>query len=262
MTERTKKQDYIVGYASTEININDNQIVQIDEVLLPPYEDTINSLIKPVTSIDEQIANLTVDINRKLFDINTIGVAATGCGCGVTVGIGSTQVAWTGTHTGYDRVTITRQDSESINHTGVNPYSVDIFGSTSNLTSGVAESTTTVPANFGRGVRTNVIELTGIGNTAFTPTINPVGVSTCIGITCAGLAASATAIQADLVTLRAERARLLSLGGNTIKEELKVQYTRRHGLVWAKNETQARTNVLKNVRNFTTNPDNQQFFDE
>ena len=125
----------------------------------------------------------------------------------------------------------------------------------------MASATTIVTADLGKGVKTEKVVLSGIGQTAFIPNVNPLGVSTCAGIVCSGLAASITTLNSELADLRTERDNLLSIGGNDLKDELKTQYVRRHGLIYGLAETEKRTNKLKAVRSFAEDPDKQQYFD-
>ena len=248
----SKERDRIAKFTTDEIDINDTQRPSIEEELLPPIGENIDSLIVPARNIDRRIVELTVEINNVLSGIGSVGIAATNCGC-TMVGSGVT--------VGYQRITIDRQDSESPNHTGVNPFSVGIFGATSNLTSVIGSNTTINTADLGRGIKTNAVVLSGIGNTVHIKSINPAGISICGGQSCASFASSITNMNADLNAKIAERDRLLSIGGNDIKGELKVQYTRRHGLIFCLAETEKRTNSLKKVRSITESPDIQQYFD-
>ena len=255
------EKDRIITFTTDEIAVNDTQKPAIDDEVLPPIDENIDSLLTPARNIDRKICNLTVEINDKLAQLNSIGLAVTSCGCGTTVGVGITPV-YTGSRIGYERITIDRQDSEDRTHTGVNPFSVGIFGARSNLTTGIGSATTIVTADLGKGIKTNKVVLTGIGQTVFVPNTNPLGISTCVGVTCAGLAASITTLTNELTALRSERDDFLQLGGNDLKDELKVQYTRRHSLVFGIAETEKRTKKLKTVRAFAEDPSKQQYFDE
>jgi len=254
------EKDRIITFTTDEITINDSQKPSIENNILPPIDENIDSLLVPARNIDIKICNLTVQINDKLSQLNSIGLAVTSCGCGTTVGVGITDV-WTGTYVGYERITIDRQDSEDRTHAGVNPFSVGIFGASSNLTTGIASNTSVIAADLGKGIKTNKVVLSGVGLTSFIPNVDVAAVATCAGVTCAGLGASITTLNSELADLRAERDNLLSIGGNDLKEELKTQYTRRHGLVFGIAETEKRTNKLKNIRSFVEEPNNQQYFD-
>ena len=254
------EKDRIITFTTDEISVNDTQKPAINDEVLPPIDENIDSLLTPARNIDRRICNLTVQINDKLAQLNSIGLAVTSCGCGTTVGIGITPV-WVGSRVGYERITIERQDSEDRTHAGVNPFSVGIFGAKSNLTTGIASATTIVTADLGKGVKTEKVVLSGIGQSAFIPNVNPLGVSTCAGIVCSGLASSITTLNSELADLRTERDNLLSIGGNDLKGELKTQYTRRHSLVFGLAETEKRTNKLKAVKAFAEDPSKQQYFD-
>ena len=248
----SKEKDRIVKFTGEEIEINDNQKKPIDDELIPPIDENIDSLLFPARTIDTKICNLTVDINEKLAQIDSLCGTAISCGCATTL---------TRTFVGYERITIDRQDSEDRTHTGVNPFSVGIFGATSNLTTGIGSDTVVNVGDLGRGIKTNKVVLSGFGNTAQSATVNAGAASSCPGITCSGLASSVTTLTSELNALRDERDNLLSVGGNDLKGELKTQYQRRHGLIFGLAETEKRSNSLKAVKSFVESPDNQQYFD-
>ena len=225
----SKEKDRIVKFTGEEIEINDNQKKPIDEDLLPPIDENIDALLLPARTIDTKICNLTVDINEKLAQIDSLCGTAISCGCATFL---------TRSFVGYERITIDRQDSEDRTHAGVNPFSVGIFGATSNLTTGIGSDTVVNVGDLGRGIKTNKVVLSGFGNTAQSAIVNPAGISTCPGITCSGLASSVTTLTSELNALRDERDNLLSIGGNELKGELKIQYQRRHGLVFGLAETE------------------------
>ena len=248
----SKEKDRIVKFTGEEIDINDSQKKPIDEELIPPIDENIDALLFPARTIDTKICNLTVDINEKLAQIESLCGTAISCGCATTL---------TRSFVGYERIRIDRQDSEDRTHTGVNPFSVGIFGARSNLTTGIGSDTVVNVGDLGRGIKTEKIILSGVGNTAMSATVNAGAASSCPGITCSGLASSVTTLTSELNALRNERDNLLSIGGNDLKGELKIQYQRRHGLVFGLAETEKRSNTLKSVRSFAEDPDKQQYFD-
>ena len=252
-------REFIDKFTTEEIDLNDLQIIQIETDLIPGIDEKVNALLEPAAEVDRDICDAVIQVNATLARIHIVGTAATSCGCGVTTGIGVTAI-FTGTARNYRRVTIERQDSESKDHSGVNPYSVGIFGSSSDLTTGIGGATAINTADLGKGVKTNVVELTGVGTTVFQPIINPAGIATCPGETCAGFAASMTALVNQLNTDLQNLTDRLGVDINSIKDELKVQYTRRHGFIFGIAETKKRTGVLKRVRNFSTDPERKRFF--
>ena len=140
-------KDQTIKFTSDEISINDANIVQLEETLIPDLDVNIVSLKDPAKELDEDICNLTVQINQKLDAINTVSIAVTTCGCGTTTGIGSTPV-YQGSYVGYERITIDRQDSESPTYSGADPFSIGIFGSTTDLTSGIGSTTSVNSSEF------------------------------------------------------------------------------------------------------------------
>ena len=99
---------------------------------------------------------------------------------------------------GYERITIDRQDSEDRTHTGVNPFSVGIFGATSNLTTGIGSDTVVNVGDLGRGIKTNKVVLSGFGNTAQSAIVNPAGISLS-WYNISGLASSVTTLTINLM---------------------------------------------------------------
>ena len=144
----SKEKDRIVKFTGEEIEINDNQKKPVNEDLLPPIDENIDALLFPARTIDTKICNLTVDINEKLAQIESLCGTAISCGCATTL---------TRSFVGYERIRIDRQDSEDRTHTGVNPFSVGIFGATSILTTGIGSDTVVNVGDLGRGIKTEKI---------------------------------------------------------------------------------------------------------
>lgn len=247
-------KDKIREFTTEEIDLNDTNLKQLDDNLVPDLDGNIVALKEPARELDEDICNLTVQINQKLDAINTVSIAVTSCGCGTTSING-----WQGSYVGYERITITRQDSESSTHSGVNPFSIGIFGSTTDLTSGIGSDTSVNSSDFGNGVKTNVNVLSGVGNTSFRATVDLSEVSTCT-TTCTEYNTQLTNLNNEITELRNQRTELINLGLNDIKEELKVQYTRRHGYKFAAAETEKRTTQLKKIKDFSTDPARNKYF--
>lgn len=151
------KQDiiYDIGLELESLN---RQITSLREARLP-VQLKINQLASPASQIDEKIAELTVDINKKIYDMVTISATAESCGCGLTAlivvpadpetGIGSTSyTVSTGTTVFYEHAKTHRIQAENTSYEDVAPYDPlsGTDGSTS-YNSGIGSNTIVVGSN-------------------------------------------------------------------------------------------------------------------
>ena len=77
------KKDIISKY-QVEIDNIDKQIITLGDVKTA-IQSNINQLISPTAQLDEQIAQLTVDINKKIYELTAISSSAIACGCGTYI---------------------------------------------------------------------------------------------------------------------------------------------------------------------------------
>ena len=77
------KKDIISKY-QVEIDNIDKQIITLGDVKTA-VQSNINQLISPTAQLDEQIAQLTVDINKKIYELTAISSSAIACGCGTYI---------------------------------------------------------------------------------------------------------------------------------------------------------------------------------
>ena len=77
------KKDIINKY-QVEIDNIDKQIITLGDVKTA-IQSNINQLISPTAQLDEQIAQLTVDINKKIYELAGISSSAIACGCGTYI---------------------------------------------------------------------------------------------------------------------------------------------------------------------------------
>ena len=254
-------KDNIIKFTSEEYDIQAQQIRDLP-TLVTPIQDKIDDLIVPAAKYDQKIAELTVAINQKMYEIDVKSDEIISCGCATTVaGIGSTAPAViVGNTSYYERVQAPRQDSEDPTFTGTNPYGTDNLG-TANLTTGIGSDTATASTYYGVGVDTQIVTLSGVGNSIFTVDANASGIATCPGKTCSALSAELDVLTGQLADLRAERVGLTTFRVGILKSELKEQYTRRHAYNYAKIKTQERADALKQLRDFVSDPSNKSYFD-
>jgi len=252
-------KENIIKFTSEEYDIQAQQVKDLP-TLVTPIQDKIDDLIVPAAKYDQKVAELTVAINQKMYEIDVKSEEIIYCGCANTVpGIGVTPVAL-GTTSYYERVQAPRQDSEDPTFTGTNPYATDNLG-TASLTTGIGSDTATASTYYGVGVDTQIVTLSGVGNSIFTVDANASGIATCPGKTCSALSAELDVLTGELAALRAERVGLTTFRVGILKTELKEQYTRRHAYNYAKVKTQERADTLDQLKNFVSDPANKSYFD-
>jgi hypothetical protein len=114
------KKDIIDKYQAEIVNI-DKQIITLGD-FKTAIQSNINQLISPTAQLDEQIAQLTVDINKKIYELSGISSSAIVCGCGTYVmdeysnqiSIGSTYY--------YEQAKAHRMNIEDTTYTDTNPF--------------------------------------------------------------------------------------------------------------------------------------------
>ncbi len=119
------KKDIIDKYQAEIVNI-DKQIITLGD-FKTAIQSNINQLISPTAQLDEQIAQLTVDINKKIYELSGISSSAIVCGCGTYVmdeysnqiSIGSTYY--------YEQAKAHRMNIEDTTYTDTNPFGKLIF---------------------------------------------------------------------------------------------------------------------------------------
>ena len=125
----------------------------LDE-LQPDVLIKINEIKPPISQLDEAIAELTVEVNKKIETIYLVSIAAANCGCGLTAQIligEPIPVLVTidvGTIYYYEHAKTLRMSAEDITYIGQNPYEPlsGTDGST-NFNSGIGSDTIVVGAN-------------------------------------------------------------------------------------------------------------------
>ena len=75
-------QDILDTYAAEQKSLQ-KQNYSID-TLIPPIQLKIDEFTYPAEQLDLVIANLTVQVNKKIYDLSQVSIAATSCGCGQT----------------------------------------------------------------------------------------------------------------------------------------------------------------------------------
>jgi hypothetical protein len=145
------KNDIISTY-QIELDRLDREKISLDE-LQPQIRLQINEIKPPISQLDEAIAELTVEVNKKIEAIYLVSTAAVNCGCGLTTQIllgGLVPLPFTidvGTTYYYEHAKTLRMSAEDVNYTGTNPFEPLNGEGSTNFNSGVGSNTIVVGAN-------------------------------------------------------------------------------------------------------------------
>jgi len=114
------KKDIISKY-QVEIDNIDKQIITLGDVKTA-IQSNINQLISPTAQLDEQIAQLTVDINKKIYELAGISSSAIACGCGTYVTDENNNQISIGSTYYYEQAKAHRMNIEDTTYTDTNPF--------------------------------------------------------------------------------------------------------------------------------------------
>ena len=153
MTRQSLNQKY-----DEELNSIQNQIASLSEIKLP-VQSSLSELITPLSQLDERIAELTVDINKKIYDISIVSGIATACGCGTYITDEDSNLVSVGTTYYYEQAKAHRINAESTSYSGFDPFAkLDGTDGSTSFTSGIGSTTFVVGAD-----QNSILELV-IGN--------------------------------------------------------------------------------------------------
>ena len=153
MTRQSLNQKYDEELISIQ-----NQIVSLGEIKLP-VQSSLSELITPLSQLDERIAELTVDINKKIYDISIVSGIATACGCGTYITDEDSNLVSVGTTYYYEQAKAHRINAESTSYSGFDPFAkLDGTDGSTSFTSGIGSTTVVVGAG-----QNSILELV-IGN--------------------------------------------------------------------------------------------------
>lgn len=150
--------------------------------LQPSVQIRIDAIKSPISQLDEKIAELTVEVNKKIENIALVSIAATNCGCGKTMeitvpvnpafpsGLTTTITVNVGTTYYYEHAKTLRMNGEDVNYVGPNPFSplTGTDGST-DFNSGIGSNTTVVGANSNSILEIIVVN----GGSGYASTLSP-----------------------------------------------------------------------------------------
>ena len=153
MTRQSLNQKYDEELISIQ-----NQIASLSEIKLP-VQSSLSELITPLSQLDERIAELTVDINKKIYDISIVSGIATACGCGTYITDEDSNLVSVGTTYYYEQAKAHRINAESTSYSGFDPFAkLDGTDGSTSFTSGIGSTTFVVGAD-----QNSILELV-IGN--------------------------------------------------------------------------------------------------
>ena len=153
MTRQSLNQKYDEELISIQ-----NQIASLGEIKLP-VQSSLSELITPLSQLDERIAELTVDINKKIYDISIVSGIATACGCGTYITDEDSNLVSVGTTYYYEQAKAHRINAESTSYSGFDPFAkLDGTDGSTSFTSGIGSTTFVVGAD-----QNSILELV-IGN--------------------------------------------------------------------------------------------------
>jgi len=154
------KESIIKSYEKDLDRLKKERISTIE--IQPSYQQRIDEIKPPIAQLDEAIAELTVEVNKKIENISLVSIAATNCGCGktalATVLINpllpatpsniTTAIVPVGTTYFYEHAKTLRMNGEDLNYTGTNPFSpLSSTDGSTNFNSGIGSATIVVGSN-------------------------------------------------------------------------------------------------------------------
>lgn len=162
------KNNLILKYQDELLRIQKENI-SLDE-LQPEVQIKINQIKSPIAQLDEAIAELTIQVNKKIETISLVSMASTNCGCGTYITDENDNQISIGTTYYYEHAKTLRMNGEDPNYTGTNPFSPlsGTDGST-NFNSGIGSDTLVVGADSN-----SILEiLITNGGTGYASTLSP-----------------------------------------------------------------------------------------
>ena len=144
----------------------------------PEVQIKIDQIKPPIAQVDEAIAELTIEINKKIEAISLVAMASTNCGCGTYITDENENQISIGTTYYYEHAKTLRMNGEDTNYIGTNPFSPlsGTDGST-NFNSGVGSSTIVVGANSNSILEILIIN----GGSGYASTLSPYYFKSAIG---------------------------------------------------------------------------------
>lgn len=147
------RETLIIKY-DEELYLIENQITSLGE-LKQPLQSSINEIVSPIAQLDERIAEITVNINKKIYELSGISSSAIFCGCGTYITDEDSNQISVGTTYYYEHAKSHRINAESTSYSAINPFGelVGTDGSTS-FNVGIGSTSSVVGAD-----KSSILEL-------------------------------------------------------------------------------------------------------
>ena len=124
-------QDILDTYAVEQISLQ-SQNDSID-TLIGPIRIKIEEFTYPAEQLDLVLADLTVEVNKKIYDLSQVSITATTCGCGLTASVpvydilgfptGETTTVAVGATVYYEQLASYQINANNPTYDGIDPYS-------------------------------------------------------------------------------------------------------------------------------------------
>lgn len=234
--------DQIAQVEATEVGFS-AQLPDGTEYRLYGIEETLNYFGEPIEKIDSRIIEINNQIAGLQSTILDVGQTANSCGCGGSVGFGSTGVPF---FLGINTTTVL-QDSvtyRGYSYSSPNPFS-EISGTLTSVNAGIGTEDLTSQASIG----------VYYGDVGVARTTLPV----CPGVTdCTGYATSITNLSNQITPLQSERNALITKV-NYLKKE-RIRYSiREYGFNRQKEELNAEIGISSSIIDFLQDPANEEW---
>ena len=141
-------QDILNTYSAEQTSLNDQNDSM--DTLIYPIQIKIDEFTYPSEQLDLVIANLTVQVNQKIYDLSQVSTAATTCGCGLTASVpgfdifgvpASISVA-AGATVYYEQLASYQINANDPTYSGLDPYSYESSLDPLIFTDGIGYGTT------------------------------------------------------------------------------------------------------------------------
>jgi len=234
--------DQIAQVEATETGFS-SQLPDGTSFKLYGIQETLNYFGEPIQKIDARIVELNTQIAGLQSTILNVGQTANSCGCGGSVGFGTTGVPF---FLGINTTTVL-QDSvtyRGYSFTSPNPFSA-ISGTLTSVNAGIGTEDLTSQSSIG----------IYYGDVGVARTTLPI----CPGVTdCTGYATSITNLTNQITPLQSERNALITKV-NYLKKE-RIRYSiREYGFNRQKEELNAEIGVSNSIINFLQDPANEEW---
>jgi hypothetical protein len=143
-------QDILNTYSAEQTSLNDQNDSM--DTLIYPIQIKIDEFTYPSEQLDLVIANLTVQVNQKIYDLSQVADASESCGCGLTASVlvydnsgfptGETISVAVGATVYYEQLASYQINANDATYSGLDPYSYESSLDPLIFTDGIGYGTT------------------------------------------------------------------------------------------------------------------------